>query len=347
VTAAPRILHLGDDEWASLGWSFQRAFRSLGCHVDFHDISGHWELRRLRLHGLAALAAYRALRPWLPRLIQARLLRATRGRRYDMIFCHKTMLLPPPLLDRLRRDTGARLYCFYPDDPFDEHPSRSNANTRGALPLMDCHFAWGRYRLAALSEAGARRVEYLPFAYDPALHQPVAGSPARHGGPVPAIAFVGNFSAERAEWLQHLAEYDLGLWGHAWQRAVSLHPSLARAVRGPAQVGAAFADIYGRCAIGLNLIQVYPDGHNMRTFEAPACGGFVMSNRTTELLDLFDEDKEIVCFGDPEELRSKVSFYLKHPDLRSRIARAGLERVRPETYEKRAARILQVLAEER
>lgn len=346
LKAAPRILYLGDDEWASLSWSLQRAFRALGGHVDFHDVTGRWELRWLAPRSIAARGLARVLRPWLPRLIQTRLTHATQGQHYDMIFCHKTMFLAAEFLDKLRHDLGARLFCFHPDDPFDEHPSRNNANTRALIPFTDCYFAWGRYRLVDLRDAGARRVEYLPFAHDPSLHRPVSGGAAPRSDPVPAVAFVGNFSRERVQWLEHLVGFDLGLWGHGWHSASTLEPGLEPFIKGPQRIGPAFAEIYGRCAIGLNLIQRCPDGHNMRSFEAPACGGFVMSNRTSELGELFAEDREIVCFADPEELKSKVTFYLKHPDLRAQIAQAGLKRVRPETYEKRAARILGVLAEE-
>jgi spore maturation protein CgeB len=47
---------------------------------------------------------------------------------------------------------------------------------------------------------------------------------------------------------------------------------------------------------------------------------------------LFDEDKEVVCFSSPEELKSKCNFYLKNENLRERIARAGYDRLISSSY---------------
>jgi spore maturation protein CgeB len=336
------ILYLGEAGWGRLSWSFRRAFESLGCDVHFEDVTGRFETRLLPSGSLPARIAFRALRPILPRLIESRIRQAVRRRRYDLVFTHKPMLLRAAFLQELRDTLAAPLFMFHPDDPLDEHPSRNNANTRAAIAVTDCFFAWARYRMPALLEHGARRVEYLPFAYDPALHHPSFATGG--AGEFPAVAFVGSFSEERAEWLDHVADRDLGIWGHLWTgRAARRYPRLRAAVKGPPQPGPAVSRIYARSGIGLNLIQVYPNGHNMRTFEAPASGGFVMSTRTTELLELFAEDREVVCFESPDELRSKVAFYLARPEARARIARAGWERVLTETYAKRAATVLGVL----
>jgi hypothetical protein len=42
---------------------------------------------------------------------------------------------------------------------------------------------------------------------------------------------------------------------------------------------------------------VQGDETSTRSFEIPACAGFMLHERTTELLDLYDEDKEVACFG--------------------------------------------------
>jgi spore maturation protein CgeB len=71
------------------------------------------------------------------------------------------------------------------------------------------------------------------------------------------------------------------------------------------------------------------DETTTRTFEIPACGGFMLHERSAELQELFEEDREVACFDGVEELTGKIAFYLANPDARERIARAGHARCVP------------------
>jgi spore maturation protein CgeB len=80
-----------------------------------------------------------------------------------------------------------------------------------------------------------------------------------------------------------------------------------------------------------------------RLFQAVGAGAMVLNEYTPELEDLFDIGKEMVAFefGNLEELRDKLSWYLSHDTERRRIARAGYERGRKQhTF---TARIQQIL----
>ena len=80
----------------------------------------------------------------------------------------------------------------------------------------------------------------------------------------------------------------------------------------------------------------------MRTFEIPACGGFMLTERSEEIIEFFEEDKEVACFSTPEELREKIDFYLEHPALRKEMAERAYQKVQQETYLKRVQQILKV-----
>ena len=79
----------------------------------------------------------------------------------------------------------------------------------------------------------------------------------------------------------------------------------------------------------------------MRSFESPACGAFTLSQRTPELAELFAEEAEIVCFETVDELREQVARWLGDARGRAAIAAAGHERVRDDTYARRAAILLE------
>jgi spore maturation protein CgeB len=83
------------------------------------------------------------------------------------------------------------------------------------------------------------------------------------------------------------------------------------------------------------------DETTTRTFEIPACEGFMLHERTPELLELYEEGKEVACFGSVEELASKIEYYLAHPEEREAIARASHARCVPAySYDERIKEIL-------
>jgi spore maturation protein CgeB len=70
-----------------------------------------------------------------------------------------------------------------------------------------------------------------------------------------------------------------------------------------------------------------------RTFEVPACGGFLLTEDAENLSDYYRLGSEIVTFTGCDELVEKTLYYLKHEDKRQQIADAGYQRThREHTY---------------
>ena len=84
------------------------------------------------------------------------------------------------------------------------------------------------------------------------------------------------------------------------------------------------------------------DKTTSRTFNIPASGGFMLHERSEEVLSLYREGSEIECFGSIKELADKIDFYLAHPAKREAIARAGYARCVPAySYDERVKIILE------
>ena len=87
------------------------------------------------------------------------------------------------------------------------------------------------------------------------------------------------------------------------------------------------------------------DGHVMRTFEVPACAGFLLAERTAEHQEMFEEGREMAFFDSPEELLEKTRYYLAHDAERRRLAEAAHRKVTTggHTYRDRLVEILRAV----
>lgn len=81
--------------------------------------------------------------------------------------------------------------------------------------------------------------------------------------------------------------------------------------------------------INLNFtIPNIKSGIPLRVWDVLGAGGFMITNYQPELEMYFELDKDLVVFESRQELTEKVSFYLKHEELRQQIAKSGHEKVK-------------------
>lgn len=78
-----------------------------------------------------------------------------------------------------------------------------------------------------------------------------------------------------------------------------------------------------------------------RTFEIPACGGFLLTGKPDEdLTQYYIPGKEVEVYSSLGELKAKCQYYLNNEEARVKIAKAGYERtIREHTYERRFTEI--------
>ncbi|MCX7698099.1 MAG: glycosyltransferase [Candidatus Goldbacteria bacterium] len=263
----------------------------------------------------------------------------------DLILIFKGWFYKPKTIKEIKKILpNSKLICFNPDNPFNTwHHGVSNNWIRKSIPYYDVYFIWGKFLIDKLYKAGAKKVKYLPFGYDLEINYPMYiknDDEKKYYGS--DIAFIGTYDEERAWWLNQIKDYNLKIWGNSWWKA---NKDLQKKWMKKPAYGEEFNKICSSSKIVLNIIrkQNIPS-HNMRTFEAPACKSFVLSTRTDEVKEFFEEDKEIVLFSNPEELRQKIDFYLKNDKLREKIRESGYSRLinSNNSYLDRAKKILEI-----
>lgn len=327
-----RVLAVGNDLPVALETSYLHALRRAGHDARLFDWwrDGARVPRGVGHRGLGAVAGARRG--------NAALLEACRSSRPDLLLVFKGLHVRRDTIESIR-DAGVTAFCLNPDNPFNPSRTSSSPHILPAVPSWDCYFIWGRFLVERLYAIGARRAEYLPFAWDPDAHpyQEPAAEPRF------AVSFVGNHSPHRERWLGAAGDLDLHVWGHGWDRAGS---ALRGRVRGGPVRGREFSDIVRDSAVSLNVLDPWNvPSHNMRSFELPGCGGLQLSTHTDEVASLFLPDEEYLAFRTVGELRDQVHAALDAPEERRRIAKRGHERVRDETFDVRAATILEVYRE--
>jgi spore maturation protein CgeB len=257
--------------------------------------------------------------------------------RPDVIWVDKGNMIHAASLRRIRRAVPrVKLLHFNPDDPFGHFGIGGWRPFLGAIAEYDMHFVPRRQNVSEYQRVGARKVaQVVPaWGFAPEHHRPVPIDAQSHDRYGADVGFIGSFEEERARDLLALAEAGLsvrivGPWPKRFLAANMLHTPQA-----------ALNDDYARALCSFKVALGFlrknnRDQHTSRSIEIPACGAFMLAERSEEHLALFAEGREAEYFSTPDELISKASYYLAHPEERERIAAAGLRRCVSSGYSNR------------
>lgn len=340
---------LGGDVAGGMSHSIVAGFAAHGLEATLVPYVS-WFPRVHRAHLRGSGGAQRVVNEALRPVMEARLL-ATLGRlKPDVAFLLKSDTISGLTLRAIRRALGCVLVAYHPDDPFNVgtllRPGPSHPFMRAQIRHADLYLSWSREVLARAAALGAKRTHYLPFACDPALHPVPTVTDAERAELGASVTFIGNWDEERDRALSGIAErcaaagVDLAIWGaSAWQR--STEPAVRAAWRGRPLIGEEMSKAVAASAININVLRLQNKGEsNMRTFEIPCVGGFLLHERSPALDALLPVGEACDDFGDADEAMAKIRHYLAHPDARARVARAGHERALAWTYADWARRVL-------
>lgn len=237
-----------------------------------------------------------------------------------------------------KRLPHCQFVAFFDDNPFG---ARTDEEWQWriffeAIPEYDLHFVKRPCDIAELQQRGARRAELFMHGYFEPLFHPAdaAGMPSNEGGHNYDVTFVGTALDHRVPFIHQLMARErlpLIVFGHRWHRTLFYH--FHRPHFRPAVLGKAYADVLRRSRVNLAFVSSSNrDEYTMRTFEIPACGGFMLAERTPAHQELFGEGEEVEFFSSVEECADKARFYIKNDAARQRVAQAGYDRCVEEDY---------------
>ena len=313
------------DQWlGSNGYAGMKALRRAGWAVrvipEWEFIPVLWRSRSMR--GLARGIRSAAVREFTQEVVlQAERLMP------EFLLVFKGTFVQAELLRSLKQ-RGVRTYCFFPDVSFRAH----GPHIPDALRQYDWVFTTKSFGLRDLKDQlGVTNARLICHAYDRDLHRPVELSAFDLARYECDVSFIGTWSPKKEQLLAELRRrrpaLRLRVWGEQWHRSRS--PVLSPCIGGHEVVGEEYVRALQASTINLAILSERRAGSSdgdqvtSRTFHIPACGAFMLHERSDEVLGLFKEGESIACYGGLDELVAQIDLFLADELRRRAISGAG------------------------
>jgi spore maturation protein CgeB len=334
-----RVLFLGENWYGSCARACAYALRRHGCEVMDVDVQTIFPQLRLR----SSRVALRLIMKHLICEYNQRVLDTAAQFEPDLLLAFKGSHATVATLRELRRRNIA-LYNYYPD----RMVFACGTLAEDSIPEYDCVFDTKRFWDGDIGERiRVRKSVFIPHGYDKDIHgltRVDARDTRQYGCDVGVIATHLPMKEQILHNLLTLRPHlNLHIWGNQWSEYCR-SKRVRECLRGAALTGVGYAKAIRCTRINLGILGVTPEAKDettTRTYEIPACGGFMLHERSPEVLELYKEGEEVACFSSPQELAEKIDYYLAHPEERDAIAGAGHRRCVPAySYDNRMAEIL-------
>ena len=327
-----KIMIVGAWAWPQYEEAFARGLRYSGVEVSSVPLSNFFKgfLGRIQL-------AIPLPGPVMIRL-NREVIAAAKAKQPDLVLFWRPTHVSPKTISKLK-SMGFHTASYNNDDPFGPKAKFSlpwhqhylwNWYIK-CLPLFSYNFFYRQVNCVEAKLYGVRHADVLLPYFMPWQDRPVQLTVAEQQRYEADVVFVGHHEPDKREdSIRALVSSGVRvkLWGgHYWSRPVlgDLYDLLAPIV--PAE-GDAYAKALGGAKICLCFLsKLNRDTYTRRCFEIPACGKVMLAERTDELMQFFKEDEEACFFSSPDELVRKAQWLINNPDIRERIAQAGLRRV--------------------
>lgn len=286
----------------------------------------------------------------------------------DVLFCFLfTEEIKKETIEYITKKTKTKTYNWFGDDHW-----RFLVYSRYWAPLFTLVSTTDARAFAAYRGAGILNVVKSQWAANPFMFKPqdLSKDPGTY-----KVTFFGQKYGNRGDYIEALEKVGLPAKGHGrgWPAGGGSNPQEMLDIFSYSKINLNFTETpYYGLKNKLNLfaklfvkkelgkyhlnIQNFFENYKAaigtqrrtiksRTFEVPACGGFLMTGVSDDDLgEYFNLGKEVVVFKNTEDLVAKSKYYLEHEDERAAIAKAGYERtVQEHTYVHRFKKIFESL----
>lgn len=334
-----RILYLGENWYGSCARACSYALRRLGHEVADIDMQTIYP----SLRQLSSRLMLRLFRGQLLDEYNQQVIDLANSFNPECLLAFKGQYLRSDTL-RYLRQRGVKLYNYFPD----RIELYRGTLIEEAFPEYDCIFETKEYWDGdASGQIKIRDKVFVPHGYDADVHRPTALTEFDKVQYSCDVGYIATYTLRKeliiSELIEKYPNVDLKIWGSGWKKSCR-DKRLIKYVRENDLRGMSYAKAIQATKINLGIMGILPnivDETSTRTYEIPACMGFLLHERTNEVLNLYEEGCEIACFDTTDELIENIRRYLSDDDRRLQIARAGFNRCVPAySYDNRMAEII-------
>lgn len=258
----------------------------------------------------------------------------------DIIFIVKGNLIYPSTLKKLKqRNTSAKIVSFSNDNMCLWH--NKTLHYHYGLNYYDLLISINIPAYKGLRRLFEKNILFIDKSYCPKYHF-YEILPKQYD-----VIFIGSYERERYEDLKFLASkgIQVNVFGNMWERAKYRNDIKNLTIHYRDLVGDEYRKAICSSKIVLGFLRKKNnDTQTSRTFEIPACGGFMLMERTVDHHRLFEEGTEAEYFSCNKELLRKTIYYLDNEEHRTNIAQSGRQKCVSAGYSY-AERVKQMLSE--
>jgi spore maturation protein CgeB len=257
--------------------------------------------------------------------------------RPDILWLDKSITITANTLSSVREICKKIKIIGYSPDYMSRFVNTSHFFNK-SLKYYDAFFTTKSYGVKEIKKLGAKKVFFVNNSFDSYTHKKIYLTNKQKSEFYSPVGFIGTWEKQRAEYIYEIAAsgFLVKWWGSVSNRHLLLekfysHPNLVK--YNYPLIDKKYTKALNSFDIALCFLRKdNKDLQTTRSVEIPACGSFMLAERTEEHLKLFQEGKEAEFFSSKNELLGKIRYYLKNPKERIRIAEAGKKRCKISGY---------------
>jgi spore maturation protein CgeB len=340
-----RILAVGPLWRGSNAGGLFRALSRQGCLLEVVDEFYHLSLQTRRK---MTKVLERVLRPLQTDEFNSAIRKKIDIFEPDVLLVYKGAFVRPGTLEYAKQK-GSIPVLFYPDVSLTNH----GPYIPQCLPLYDLIFTTKTFGITDMKEKfGVKNAVFIPHGFDPEIHRQIAVNEKDRAKFGCDVSFIGTYSPKKEAWLaalrQACPEVQLKIWGEQWFKATA--ESIKPCIQHTAVLGDLYAIAIQCSKINLGILSEVVVGSSSgdlitsRTFHIPGSSGFMLHERNEESVQYFEPEKEAGFFSGPEEMASRVQYFLIHEPWRETLREAGYRRaLRDHSLDERARLVIKHL----
>ena len=251
--------------------------------------------------------------------------------------------IKPETLKKLA-SRGVKTINYYPDFRFSY-----DSVDQSTFSFYSSFFTTKSFQVEPLEKMiGKEKVNFLHHGYCSDVHYPPEEKLLNQAD-VPDVLYVGTYTAHKEKLfsavIKACPEISFRIYGNGWNHSKCseiLKPCLANrpiyAMNYAQLVNAAKINL--AIHMGAADDTGWQDLVSTRSFELPACKGFMLHTDNAEIRQLYDVGHEIDVFSSADDLCEKIRFYLANEQIRIQMAEKAYQRCVPAySYDQRAREI--------